>query len=404
MNTSQLQELISINAKGMKKSIIRELLKLTAKPEIISFAGGLPSPKSFPIENLKEVISEVMKNEPETALQYCATEGDKILKKELVRHSRKSGIDCTEENILITTASQQGLDLCAKIFITRGDKVILELPSYVGGLGAFNAYGADMIGIPMDEEGINTEILREKLSELSSRGEKPKFIYLVPDFQNPAGVTISLNRRKKIIEIAHELDLLILEDSPYRELRFEGKHMPSIYSLDDQGHVILLCTFSKILAPGFRLGWVVAPPDIIHKLIVAKQSSDLCSPTFSQRILGRFLEKGYLDDNIEKIKKMYHKKRDLMIEGFENFMPEGVTWTTPEGGLFLLVTVPDYIDTDKLFDYALKYNVAYVIGSAFHCDDSGHNTMRINFSYPSEEQIEIGAKRLAKAIKEYPKS
>ncbi|MCK4359804.1 MAG: PLP-dependent aminotransferase family protein, partial [Candidatus Cloacimonetes bacterium] len=278
-----------------------------------------------------------------------------------------------------------------------------ELPSYVGGLGAFNAYGADMIGIPMDQEGISSKLLRNKLIKLLSKGEKPKFIYLVPDFQNPAGVTISLNRRKEIIEIAHEFDILILEDSPYRELRFEGKPVPSIYSLENQGYIILLGTFSKILAPGFRIGWVIAPTDIINKLVIAKQSADLCSSTFSQRILGRFLEKGYLEKNIEKVKKMYRKKRDLMIEGFEKYMPEGVSWTTPEGGLFLLVTVPKYIDTDKLFDYALKYNVAYVIGSAFHCDDSGHNTMRINFSYASEEQIKIGVERLAKAIKEYPK-
>ena len=401
--TTNLQDLLSTNAIGMKKSVIRELLKLTAKPEIISFAGGLPSPKSFPVEDLKEVISEVMENEAEVALQYSATEGDKLLKKELVKHSIKAGIQCTEENILITTASQQGLDLISKIFINRGDKVILELPSYVGGLGAFNAYGADMIGIPMDEQGISATLLRQKLLELSARGEKPKFIYLVPDFQNPAGVTISLKRRKEIIEIAHEFDILILEDSPYRELRFEGEPVPPIYSLDNREKVILFGTFSKILAPGFRIGWVVADPDIIDKLVVAKQSTDLCSPTFSQRVLGLFMKKGYLDKNIEKIKKMYSKKRDLIIDAFEKYMPEGVSWTTPQGGLFLLVTVPEYIDTDKLFDIALKYNVAYVIGSAFHCDGSGHNTMRINFSYPSEEQIVIGAERLAKAIKEYPK-
>nr|MBC8525775.1 PLP-dependent aminotransferase family protein [Candidatus Cloacimonadota bacterium] len=239
--------------------------------------------------------------------------------------------------------------------------------------------------------------------ELSARDKKAKFIYLVPDFQNPAGVTISMKRRKEIIEIANEFDILILEDSPYRELRFEGEPVPPIYSLDNREKVILFGTFSKILAPGFRIGWVVADPDIIDKLVVAKQSTDLCSPTFSQRVLGLFMKKGYLDKNIEKIKKMYSKKRDLIIDAFEKYMPEGVSWTTPQGGLFLLVTVPEYIDTDKLFDIALKYNVAYVIGSAFHCDGSGHNTIRINFSYPSEEQIKIGVPRLAKAIKEYPK-
>lgn len=400
---TKLEDILSTNAMGMKKSVIRELLKLTAKPEIISFAGGLPSPKSFPVEDLKEIIYEVMENEPKIALQYSATEGDVVLKKALVNHSIKEGIQVDEDNILITTASQQGLDLIAKIFINRGDKVILELPSYVGGLGAFNAYGADMIGVPQDDEGMSATVLRQKLLELKSKGEEPKFIYIVPDFQNPAGMTMSVKRRKEIIEISHEFNVLILEDSPYRELRFEGKPVPSIYSLDDQDQIILLGTFSKILAPGFRIGWVIAHPDIINKLVVAKQSTDLCSSAFSQRILGRFLEKGYLEKNIEKIKKMYHKKRDLMVESFEKYMPEGVSWTTPEGGLFLLVTVPDYIDTDKLFERALKYNVAFVIGSAFYCDNSGHNTMRINFSYPSEEQIKIGVPRLAQAIKEYPK-
>ncbi|MBC8312815.1 MAG: PLP-dependent aminotransferase family protein [Candidatus Cloacimonetes bacterium] len=398
-----LQELFSVNANGIKKSVIRELLKLTSNPEIISFAGGLPSPESFPVEELKETVLEVLENEPKTALQYTSTEGDTILSEELVKHSNENGMNVSDKNILITTASQQGLDLISKIFINRGDKVIVELPSYVGGLGAFNAYGADMIGISMDEEGASADMLREKLSELSAKGEKPKFIYLIPDFQNPAGVTISLKRRKEILQIAYEFDVLILEDSPYHELRFEGESVPSLYSLDDKNQVILLGTFSKILAPGFRIGWIVAHHKIINKLIAAKQSADLCSPSFSQRIMGRFLQKGHLGRNIEKIKIMYHKKRDLMIAGFEKHMPKGVSWTTPEGGLFLLVKVPKYIDTDKLFDIALKYNVAFVIGSAFHCDGSGHDTMRINFSYASEDQIEIGVKRLAKAIREYPK-
>ena len=398
-----LQELFSVNANGIKKSVIRELLKLTSNPEIISFAGGLPSPESFPVEELKETVLEVLENEPKIALQYTSTEGDTILSEELVKHSNENGMNVSDKNILITTASQQGLDLISKIFINRGDKVIVELPSYVGGLGAFNAYGADMIGISMDEEGASADMLREKLSELSAKGEKPKFIYLIPDFQNPAGVTISLKRRKEILQIAYEFDVLILEDSPYHELRFEGESVPSLYSLDDKNQVILLGTFSKILAPGFRIGWIVAHHKIINKLIAAKQSADLCSPSFSQRIMGRFLQKGHLGRNIEKIKIMYHKKRDLMIAGFEKHMPKGVSWTTPEGGLFLLVKVPKYIDTDKLFDIALKYNVAFVIGSAFHCDGSGHDTMRINFSYASEDQIEIGVKRLAKAIREYPK-
>jgi 2-aminoadipate transaminase len=400
----ELREILSQNAKGMKKSVIRELLKLTGKPEIISFAGGLPSPESFPVREVKEVIDEVMENEAEIALQYGASEGDPELIKQLIEHSKRGGMDVTEKNIVVTTASQQGLDLVAKLFIDRGDKVIVELPSYVGGLGAFNSYGAEMIGVPQDEEGMSAELLEKKLSELKANGESPKFIYIIPDFQNPAGMTMSLERRKKIIEIAHTYNVLIIEDSPYRELRFEGETVPTLYSLDDQRQVVLLGTFSKIFAPGFRMGWVLADPDIIEKIVTAKQSTDLCSPPFSQRVLARFMQKGYLIDNIEKIIKIYRQKRDWMIEAFEEYMPEGVTWTTPEGGLFLLVTVPKYIDTDKLFYKAVEHNVAFVIGSAFHCDDSGHNTMRINFSYPSHEQIQEGVRRLAQAIKDYPKN
>lgn len=398
----KLEELLSQNAKGMKKSVIRELLKLTAKPEIISFAGGLPSPDSFPVNELKEVIDEVMKNEARIALQYGASEGDPLLIREILKHSQKGGMNVTEENIVITTASQQGLDFIAKLFIDRGDKVIVELPSYVGGLGAFNAYGAEMIGVPQDAEGMSAVALEKKLAELKVKGEKPKFIYIVPDFQNPAGMTMTLERRKRIIEIAHQYEVLIIEDSPYRELRFEGESVSTLYSLDDQGQVILLGTFSKIFAPGFRIGWMLANPSIIEKIVIAKQSADLCSPPFTQRIIARFMEKGYLDRNIGKIIKMYRQKRDWMMEAFEKYMPERVTWTRPEGGLFLLVTVPEHIDTDKLFHQAIEHNVAFVVGSAFHCDDSGHNTMRINFSYPTQQQIDEGVKRLAQAIKDYP--
>jgi 2-aminoadipate transaminase len=399
------EELFSINSKRMKKSVIRELLKLTSKPEIISFAGGLPSPDSFPIKEVKEIVNEVLDNEGKVALQYSATEGDPVLREQLLKHAGRNGMDVKSENLLVTTSSQQGLDLTAKIFINPGDPIIVELPSYVGGLGAFNAYGAEMIGVPLDEEGKSSILLRQELKVLNESGNKPKFIYIVPDFQNPAGMTMSLKRRYEILDLANEFNLIILEDSPYRELRFEGDPVPTIYSLDKEGRVILLGTFSKIFAPGFRIGWILAPPEVITKLVVAKQSTDLCPPTFSQRIVGRFMEKGYLEKNIEKIKHMYRRKRDIMLEEFEKHMPEGVTWTKPEGGLFLFLRVPAHmcIDTDELFYKAVDKNVAYVIGSAFHCDDSGHDSMRINFSYATEDQIVEGVKRLATVIKEHIK-
>jgi len=251
------EELFSLNSKRMKKSVIRELLKLTAKPEIISFAGGLPSPESFPIKEVKEVVNEVLDKEGKIALQYSSTEGDAVLRKELIKHAHKNGMDIKDENLLVTTSSQQGLDLVAKIFINPGDPIIVELPSYVGGLGAFNAYGAEMIGVPLDEEGKSAKLLREELEVLNDSGNKPKFIYIVPDFQNPAGITMSLKRRHEILELAREFDLIILEDSPYRELRFEGEHVPTIYSLDNDGRVILLGNYE--FCDNFR--WSNGPAD-----------------------------------------------------------------------------------------------------------------------------------------------
>ncbi|RLC48253.1 MAG: aminotransferase [Candidatus Cloacimonadota bacterium] len=398
---SDFENILSDSSKGMKKSVIRELLKLTNKPDIISFAGGLPSPDSFPVDELKEITQEVMEKEWKKALQYGSTEGDSLLKEQLIIRARNDGMDIDEKNITITTASQQGLDLLSKIMVNRGDNVIVGLPSYVGGLGAFNAYGANIIGIQLDEEGMSAEKLENVLEDLKAKGKKPKFIYVVPDFQNPAGITMSVKRRKEIIALAHKFDVMIIEDSPYRELRFEGEVQHTIYSLDNTGQVIVLGTFSKILAPGFRIGWIIADEKFIDKIVIAKQSADLCTPPFTQRIVARYCEKGYLEKRIQKTSKMYREKKDLMIECFDKYMPNGVSWTNPEGGLFLLVTVPNYIDTDNLFDKALEKKVAFVVGSAFHCDNSGHNTMRINFSYPSKEEIVQGVKRLAEAIKEY---
>lgn len=397
---SNLESIFSTNAKGMKRSAIRELLKLTADPEIISFAGGLPSPQSFQVEELKEVIAEVMENEPAVALQYGSTEGDPILRQKLVERYQQQGLDITLDNLVITTASQQALDLVAKIFVNRGDKVLVGKPSYLGGLGAFNAYGADLIGVDFDENGMSAIALEKELESLKQQGIKPKFIYIIPDFQNPAGITMPESRRIEIIELAHKYDVLIVEDSPYRELRFEGEHQKTMYALDNTGHVITLGTFSKIFVPGFRIGWVIAHPDIVQKFVIAKQSTDLCTPPFTQRIAARYLEKGLLDSSIEKIIAMYQKKKALMLDLFDEHMPEGVTWTKPEGGLFLFVTLPENISSLDLFEKAIKNKVAFVTGNCFFADDSGKNTMRINFSYVNEEKIIEGVKRLCTAIKE----
>ena len=397
---SNFQEIISTNAKGMKKSAIRELLKLVKDPEIISFAGGLPAPETFPRKELIDIVKEVIEQDGAAALQYGATEGDDRLRELIMENYKELGFDITIDNIMITTASQQGLDLLGKVFIDRGDKVLVGLPSYLGGLQAFNAYGANMIGIEFDEHGMRSDRVEEVLADLKAKNDMPKFIYIIPDFQNPAGVTMPEFRRKEILTLAKKYDVLIVEDSPYKQIRFEGKDQASIFALDNTGHVINLGTFSKIFLPGFRIGWVIAHKDITNKFIMAKQGTDLCTSPFVQKISAKYIEKGYFNKNLKQTIQNYKEKKNIMIAAFEKYMPEGVTWTNPEGGLFLFITLPEYMDAQELFLKAIKRKVAFVVGSVFHCDGSGKNTMRMNFSYASKEQNKEGVKRLAQVIKE----
>ena len=396
---SDLQSIISVASRGMKKSAIRELLKLTKDPEIISFAGGLPAPETFPIEELVEITNEVLREDGEKALQYGATEGDDRLRELIVELYKKMGFDITLENVMITTASQQGLDLLAKVFIDRGDKVLVGLPSYLGGLQAFKAYGAELLGIEFDENGMRSDDLEAKLVELKAANDLPKFIYIIPDFQNPAGVTMPEKRRKEIIDIARKYDVLIIEDSPYKEIRFEGEHQESLYALEGNGQVINFGTFSKIFVPGFRIGWIIAHPEIIDKFVKAKQATDLCTSPFVQKIAAKYMEKGYFETNLKRTIQLYKEKKDIMMKAFEKYMPEGVTWTKPEGGLFLFITLPEYMDSEILFRKAIEKKVAFVVGHAFYCNGKGRNTMRINFSYVPKELNEIGVKRLAEVIK-----
>lgn len=384
----------------MKKSAIREILKLTQKPDMISFAGGLPSPDSFPIDDIKEITSEVLEKEGKIALQYGTTEGDIKLRTLLAERHIRDGLKLSPENILITTGSQQALDLCGKIFIDRGDVVICGLPSYLGALNAFSNYGARLVGIPLDDEGMKPELLERIIIKLKSEGCVIKFIYVIPDFQNPTGVTLPRERRMEIIRIAEKHDLIIVEDSPYREVRFEGAHEPLMASLDTHGRVITLYTFSKILAPGFRLAWVTGHPEIIDKMVTAKQAADLCTPPFVQKIVARYIEKGLLDINLAKTVELYHGRRDYMLECFRKFMPEGVKWTEPAGGLFLFVTLPPTMDATKLLERAIEKKVAFVCGFVFYCNNEGHNTIRINFSYTDKKDTCEGVRRLAEAIRE----
>lgn len=398
-----IESLFSQSAGRMKRSAIRELLKLVQKPDIISFAGGLPAPESFPIEDLRGIINDMLTNEGEVALQYGASEGDILLRQILVDRYKKQGLKVELENLIITTASQQALDLLPKIFINPGDVVLCGLPSYLGALQSFVNYGARLEGVTLDDKGMSAELLEKKCAALKAEGIRPKFLYIIPDFQNPAGITMPASRRKEIIAVAQKYDILILEDSPYREIRFTGEPQPTIYELADPGRVVLLGTFSKTFAPGFRIGWIIADTKIVDKVVMSKQSSDLCTPPFVQRIAARYLEKGLFDKNLTGIVQNYKEKRQIMIDSFKKYFPEGVTWTEPEGGLFLFVTLPEYMDAEELFKIAIEEKVAFVLGTSFYCDGGGKNTFRCNFSYMSKEKNEEGVKRLAKAIKKLMK-
>jgi len=390
----------SARSKAMKASAIRELLKLVDNPEIISLAGGMPDPTLFPKKVLAEISRDVFLNHGNKALQYGATEGIPALREALVNIGIEEGIqNLAKENLIVTTASQQGLDLVGKVFIDPGNAIIVEAPSYVGGLQAFRAYEADFITVPLDNDGIKTDILEEKLREAKENGVNVKFMYLIPNFQNPSGVTLSFERRKKILELSHQYDVPIIEDDPYGEIRFEGEKIPSLVEMDNIGNVIALRTFSKILAPGLRLGWMIADKEAINKFVIAKQGSDLCSPSATQYIAYEFIRQGHLKQYLELVRQTYKKKKDLMLHAIEKYFPKEAEWTKPEGGMFIWVTLPDYIDTTEMFKEAIEEKVAYVIGSAFYPHGEDKHHMRLNFTLPTPEQIDEGIKRLGILLK-----
>ena len=388
----------------MKGSAIRELLKFVEDPEVISFAGGMPAPDAFPIKEFTDACNRVLKTQSSQALQYGSTDGYLPLREMIAQQSKRYGIEVTPENILITSGSQQALDLLGKIFINPGDHIVVENPTYVGALQALNAYGAEYIPVPTDEEGMVTSELEKSLRS------SPKFIYVLPNFQNPTGVTLSFERRLQLIELSEKYGVPIIEDDPYGQLRFEGDNLPPIEVLDSQtraqggcysGNVIYTSTFSKTLSPGIRLAWVIAPPEVIHKLVLAKQGTDLHTATFNQMIAYEVGKNGFINEHVKYIRKIYKERRDVMLDTLEEHMPEGVKWTHPEGGLFLWMTLPECIDSRELLTEALKFKVAFVPGCSFFADGSHPNTMRLNFSYASPDLINEGIGRLAKAVKQF---
>ena len=385
-------------AMNLKASEIRELLKLTTMPEIISFAGGLPAPELFPTEDLKKVDEAVLTKEGQAALQYGTTEGYTPLREQIAGRMKKSFmVDCTPENIVITSGSQQGLSLLAQIFLNPGDVVLVESPTYLGAINAFKLCGPEFVEVPTDDKGIIPEEL-EKI--LAKYGDRVRMMYVIPEFQNPTGITWPMERRKAFMDIINRYDFPVLEDDPYGELRFDGDKVPSLKSMDTKGNIIFLGSFSKILMPGLRIAWMVADPTIIDKVVKLKQAVDLKSSSFGQRQTSFFIDMYDLDAHVAKIKELYKKRRNLMCDSMKEYFPEGITFTYPEGGLFTWVTLPEGMDAKELMPKVLAKNVAYVPGGPFYPHGGNANHFRLNYSNMPEERIVEGIKRLAEVLKE----
>jgi len=387
----------------MASSVIRELLKLTEQPDIISFGGGLPAPEVFPVKQFQAACNYVLEHEASQALQYSSTDGYLPLRKMIAERTARYAVEVSPDNILITSGSQQALDFIGRVFINQGDHIIVESPTYLGALQAWNAYGAQYLCVRSDENGMVTDELERALRI------GPKFIYVLPNFQNPTGTTLSLERRKQLVELADRYGVPIVEDDPYGQLRFEGDHLPSLVSLDGElrgddgcytGNVIYLSTFSKLLAPGIRLAWVIAPEQVIRKLIQAKQAADLNTAAFNQMTAYEVSKDGFLDEHVKHIRSVYHERRDVMLEIMEEMFPSECHWTHPQGGMFLWGILPEYMDAADVLKIAIERKVAFVPGQSFHPDNSGKNTMRLNFSYSNPETIREGITRLGLLLKE----
>jgi 2-aminoadipate transaminase len=382
------------------RSEIREILKWTRKPGVISFGGGLPDAELFPIQDIIEITRDVLEKKGYLALQYGPTPGEDEFQEALIAHMAEFGDNAKKEQLCVTSSSQQGLDLLSLLFLDEGSPIIVELPSYLGGLQAFRRCGAEMHGIPMDDAGMDVDHAEKVLDELHRDGKKPRFIYAIPDFQNPSGITMSLERRKRLVKIAQKREIPLLEDSPYRELSFTGEVLPSLWTISGCKGVLQLRTFSKILFPGMRMGWIVGDELFIKKIVLLKQSVDLCTPSFTQLILAEYIRRGRMRESIEKAIERYRPKLEAMLSALEKYMPEGVKWSRPTGGMFLWLTLPERIDAKEIFMTAIEHNVAYVVGRPFHCDLSRGNTMRLNYSFPSVGQIETGIRQLSETVKE----
>lgn len=380
-----------------KKSELGEILKLIEEPDIISFAGGLPASELFPVEEMKKVSVKVLDENGEEALQYSGSQGYLPLRNHIAKRMNEKGkTNVKAEDILVTSGSQQALDFAGNVFLDEGDIVLCESPSYLGALNALKGYKPRIMEVPTDKEGMITEGLEKILKE----NDIVKFIYVIPDFQNPTGVTWSLDRRKKFMEVVNKYEIPVIEDNPYGELRYEGEFLPALKSFDTKGLVIYLGTFSKIFCPGYRLGWTCASKDILQKFITCKENSDLQTSTIGQRELSKYIDDYDLDEHVEKIKSTYKKRRDLMLDCMEKEFPEGVSFTHPHGGLFTWVKLPEKLNAQDLMKKCVENKVAYVPGGFFFPEGNKENYFRLNYSSSKEEKIVEGIKRLGDVLKE----
>lgn len=373
------------------RSFVREILKVTENPEIISFGGGLPNPQSFPVEAISKAVNQLLTENGPDALQYSTTEGYSPLREYIAQRYSSQGLNVNADEILITNGSQQCLDLVGKIFLDKNDKVLVEKPTYLAAIQAFSLYEPEFRSVPLQEDGVDLDALEDILSK-----EDIKLFYAVTSFQNPTGITYSEEKRKKLVKLLRKYETLFIEDNPYGEIRFLGDFIPPVKAYLDEG--ILFGSFSKIVSPGMRLGWIVAPEEVMDKLIIAKQASDLHSNYFTQRVVYQYLKNNPVDEHIQKIRNLYRNQRNIMIRMMEKYFPPEVEYTQPEGGMFLWVTLPPGTSSMELFDMALEENVAFVPGQAFYADGSGENTLRLNFTNSDEKSIEKGIKRLGIAI------
>ena len=393
----------SIAAGQISGSAIRELLKLTEQPEFISFAGGLPAPECFPAEEIALAAERVLATQAARVLQYGTTEGFPPLRELLAGLMARRGLTVAADRVLITSGSQQSLDILGKLLIDPGEPVLVEEPTYVGALQAFRPYRPQFITLPMDDEGLQPEALERALAELAARGRRPAFLYTVATFQNPTGVTLSGARRSALLDTADRHDLRVVEDDPYGELRYSGEAVPPIAALDiarhgEPRHVVYLSTFSKLLAPGLRVGWAAGPEPLLRRMALAKQGLDLHTGSLAQAIAYESCREGLLERQIPRIRRIYGERRDVMLRALAAKMPAGVRWTQPEGGMFLWLTLPEGADSTALLASAVERKVAFVPGASFHANGGGANTMRLNFSYSPPERIEAGVARLAEAM------